>query len=62
MGKQQLQADIADSREEEFEENLTEAEGKAMDAQWDETLTSDESASFLDGLIAEGLKELDNKK
>ncbi len=63
MSKQQLQADIAESREdEEFEENLTEEEGKAMDEQWDKTLTSDESASFLDGLIAEGLKELNERK
>lgn len=63
MSKQQLQADIAESREdEEFEEHLTKEEGKAMDEQWDKTLTSDESASFLDGLIAEGLKELNSQK
>ena len=63
MSKQQLQADIAESREDEdFKEHLTEEEGKEMDEQWDKTLTSDESASFLDGLIAEGLKELNNQK
>lgn len=60
MSKQQLQADISESQE-EFQENLTEAEGVAIDAAWDETLNSEESASFLDNLINEGLKEINKK-
>lgn len=59
MSKQQLQADIAEAREEDFEENLTQEQANAADAAWEETLNSPESASFLDGLIADGLKELD---
>ena len=60
MSKQQLQADISESQE-EFQENLTKAEEVAIDAAWEETLNSEESASFLDSLISEGLKEMNKK-
>lgn len=62
MSKQQLQADMADSRQEDEEVIPTEAEKQADDAAWNETLNSPESLSFLDAAIAKGLKELDNQK
>lgn len=62
MSQQQIQADISDSSEEEFTENLTPAEATAIDTAWDDTLNSSESNSFLDKLIAEGIAELNSKK
>lgn len=62
MSKQQLQADIADSREEEeFEENLTAEQAQAASLAWEETLNSPESASFLDSLIAGAQEEINGK-
>lgn len=61
MSKQQLQADLSDSRE-EVEEFATPEEVAAAEAAWDETLSSPESLSFLDSLIEKGLSEMNGKK
>lgn len=62
MSKQQLQADIADSVEEEFEESLTAEQAKKVQEDWEETLNSPESAAFLDSLIANAQEEIKSEK
>lgn len=61
MNKKQLQADISESREEVIEENPTPEQIAAADAAWEETLNSPESLSFLDSLITQAMKEMDEK-
>ncbi len=59
MSRQQLNADIAENRE---EENMSEEEVKAQEQAWDETLNSPESANFLDSLVEKAMKEIEEKK
>ena len=59
MNKQQLQSDISESSSAEVKNQPTQDEIDAANKAWDETLNSEESGAFLDGLIAKGLAELD---
>lgn len=59
MSRQQINADIAENRQ---EENMNEEEVKAEEKAWDETLNSPESASFLDSLVEKAMKEIEEKK
>lgn len=59
MSRNQINADIAENRE---EENMSEEEVKAQEQAWDETLNSADSVSFLDSLVEQALTEINQKK
>lgn len=59
MSRNQINADIAENRE---EENMSKEEVKAQEQAWDETLNSADSVSFLDSLVEQALTEINQKK
>lgn len=59
MSRNQINADIAENRE---EGNMSKEEVKAQEQAWDETLNSADSVSFLDSLVEHALTEINQKK